>query len=93
MKKNYFYIGMLLAGIALIAATKPFGGNPYGFTTGTPAIQSVSALSFGKNGILFIGDSKSASIFAVDTKDARNNVNPATVSVANIDQKIAAALG
>jgi cytidine deaminase len=27
MKKNYLYIAMLLAGIALLAATKPFTGN------------------------------------------------------------------
>jgi len=93
MKKNYFYTGMLVVGIALLAATKPFVGNPYGFTKGTPGIKSISALSFGKDGILFIGDSKSASIFAVDTRDTKKNDNAPAIAVANIDQKIAAALG
>lgn len=93
MKKNYFYFVMLLAGIALLAATKPFESSPYGFLKGTPEIKSIAALSFGKDGILFIGDSKSASVFAVDTKDAKNNNNAAAVNVAGIDQKIAEALG
>ena len=93
MKKNYFYFVMLLAGIALLAATKPFTSSPYGLTKGTPGIKSVSALSFGKDGILFIGDSKAATIFAVDTKDAKNNNSAAPIDIAGIDQKIAEALG
>ena len=93
MKKNYFYFVMLLAGIVLLAATKPFVRSPYGFTKGNPDIKSASALSFGKDGILFIGDSKGASVFAVDTKDAKNNNNAALIAVSNIDEKIAAALG
>src|ERR1700741_1502829 len=93
MKKNYFYFVMLLAGIVLLAATKPFTSSPYGFIKGTPDIKSASALSFGKDGILFIGDSKGASVFAVDTKDAKNNNNAALIAVTNIDEKIAAALG
>lgn len=94
MKNNYWYSAIVLAGIVLLAATyKPAVTSPYGFTKGTPAIKSISALSFGKDGILFIGDSKSASVFAVDTKDAKNNAAPAAVTIDNIDQKIAAALG
>jgi hypothetical protein len=94
MKKNYFYFVMLLAGIALLAATKPFTPtSPYGFTKGTPEIKSISALSFGKDGILFIGDSKGASVFAVETKDAKNNTNAAAINIVGIDEKIAAALG
>ncbi|MEO7530252.1 MAG: hypothetical protein ABIS69_02540, partial [Sediminibacterium sp.] len=93
MKKNYFYFVMLLAGVALLAATKPSNPSPYGFTKGTPEIKSISALSFGKDGILFIGDSKSASVFAVETKDTKNNTNGSALEIANIDQKIADALG
>ncbi len=93
MKKNYFYFVTVLAGIALLAATKPFTSSPLGLSKGTPDIKSVSALTFGKDGILFIGDSKSATIFAVDTKDAKNNNNSGTIDINGIDQKIAEALG
>jgi hypothetical protein len=92
MQKKYFYTGLLLAGIAL-AATRPFGSsNPYGFTKGSPEIKSISAVSFGKDGILFIGDSKSATIFAVETKDAKSD-KAADIAVNGIDKKIADALG
>ncbi len=91
MAKKYLFAGVLLAGIAL-AATRPFVGNPNGFTKGTPEIKSITALSFGKDGILFIGDSKSASIFAVETKDTKSDKG-SDVSVTGIDQKIADALG
>ncbi len=94
MKKNWLYPFLFLTLIVLLAATKPFTVNsPYGFTKGTPEIKSISALSFGKDGILFIGDSKGASVFALDTKDAKNTEKAGAISMTNIDQKIAAALG
>ncbi|WP_332369534.1 hypothetical protein, partial [Spirosoma telluris] len=61
--------------------------------TGTPAIKSINALTFGPDGVLFIGDGKSAAVFAIDTKDANLVDKAAQVDVKNIDQKIAALLG
>ena len=54
--------------VLLISATLR-DKNPYGFENGTPDIQSINGLAFGPDGVLFIGDSKNASIFAIDTKD------------------------
>ncbi len=94
MKNNYWYFGSLLAGLVLLAATnKPPAKSPYGLTKGTPEIKSISALSFGKDGILFIGDSKGGAVFAVNTKDSKNTATTAPIAIGNIDQKIAAALG
>ena len=50
-------------------------------------------MAFGPDGILFIGDSKSAAVFAIDTKDKTLVEKAAAVEIKNIDQKIAAALG
>lgn len=95
MKKNYLFVALVLAVSVLVAATLPFKKTgPYGLTMGTPDIRSISALSFGKDGILFIGDSKGATVFALDTKDAKSNDKAvAAISVPDIDQKIATALG
>jgi hypothetical protein len=79
--------------VLLAATNKPLDKSPYGLTKGTPAIRSVSALTFGKDGILFIGDSKSATVFALDTKDVKAKAASEDVTVNNIDQKIASALG
>jgi hypothetical protein len=91
MKQKYFYIALLL-GVVALAATRPFVRNLYGFTKGNPDIKSISALSFSKDGILFIGDSKSAAVFAVETGDKKND-KADDIAVAGIDQKIADALG
>ncbi len=42
---------------------------------------------------MFIGDSKSATVFAVNTKDTKQQKNSTAIEIKNIDQKIAGALG
>jgi len=42
---------------------------------------------------LFIGDSKSATVFAVNTQDTKPQRNSTAIEIKNIDQKIASALG
>jgi len=63
------------------------------FVLGTPQIQSMNALSFGPEGILFIGDSKSASVFAIETGDEEVIEKAEAQSVEKIDLKLADALG
>ena len=92
MKKLYYLAAIFSAFVLLIAASRS-AKNPYGLTRGTPEIKSIAALAFGPNGILFIGDSKSAAVFAVDTKDNTPVDKAKAVEVKNIDQKIAAQLG
>ena len=89
MKKIYFFLAAAITGLFLVAAINPAGN----FKSGSPEIKSISSLAFGPDGILFIGDSKSATVFAVNTKDVKKNKNSAAVELKNIDQKIAAALG
>jgi hypothetical protein len=92
MKKLSYFIVAGAAFIILIAATRS-SKHPYGLKNGTASVQSISAIAFGPDGILFIGDSKSASVFAIDTKDKTVVEKAAAVEIKNIDQKIAAALG
>jgi len=92
MKKFYFFLAIGAAFTILLAASKPTT-NPYGLKQGAADVKSISAISFGPDGILFIGDSKSATVFAVDTKDKTVVEKGTATEVKNIDQKIAAALG
>ncbi|HSU27334.1 MAG TPA: hypothetical protein VLJ68_03065 [Chitinophagaceae bacterium] len=95
MRKLYYFGSALavLAGFILLVSAKKPAGNPYGLKKGTPSVQSISALAFGPDGILFIGDSKSATVFAIDTKDNVHVDKAIALEVKNVDQKIAAALG
>ncbi len=92
MKKSFLFVAAALSGVLLFAGANHKPGLPYGFSTGTPEIKSITALTFGPNGVLFIGDSKSASVVAMDTKDTKKGAAKA-FDVKNIDAKIAGALG
>ena len=84
-----------LASLGLFGAllSPAFAAN-HGFKTGTPEIKSAGALAFGPDGVLFVADPKSATVFAIDTEDSKTpGREVAPVNVENIDQKIAAALG
>jgi DNA-binding beta-propeller fold protein YncE len=93
MKKIAFGLCLPIAGLILLAATQHSFLSSNGFTKGTPEIKSISALTFGNDGILFVGDAKSATVFAIDTKDNKKSAKGAVTEIKNIDQKIAEALG
>jgi hypothetical protein len=82
-----------LPAVLFLTAALAFSGVPNGFQTGHAELKSASALAFGPDGILFIGDSLGATVFAVDTRDTV----PATTAVAihfkDIDRTIAGLLG
>lgn len=87
MKKTYFYLAILAGSLLTIAAVHAPTNR-----ASVADIKSISALTFGPDGVLFIGDSKSATVFAVNTKDVKKQKATA-IEMKNIDQKIAAALG
>jgi hypothetical protein len=60
--------------------------------TAGPEIKSVSALAFGPDGVLFVGDPAGAAVYAVQTGDTKA-AGPGAVNVERLDAKIAAVLG
>ena len=62
------------------------------FIVGSPEIQSMNTLVFGPQGILFVGDSKSAAVFAIETSDeAAGNVEE--IKIEKVDNQLAGVLG
>ena len=92
MKKIIHLFFLLLISTAVFA-----GGNKEEilatFKKGTPEIQSINALSFGEEGILFIGDSKSAKIFAIDTEESTSPEGEVKIEMSKVDEVIASSLG
>jgi len=87
MKTSSFF---RLAVIVTFATAFAFG-TP--MTTGKADLKSAGPMAFGPDGVLFIGDSMGAQIFAIDTEDRAANASGAALDVKGIDAKIAAALG
>jgi len=93
MKKIYFFFTLVMAGVLALAFTNRHDNLREGFVNGTPEIKSINAMTFGPDGILFIGDAKSAMVFAIDTKDLEKTEKSPAIEVKKLDQKIAAVLG
>lgn len=91
MKKTYFYLIAFVAGVSMIAAFKA-PKQKLSAIAGAD-IKSISALTFSPDGTLFVGDSKLATVFAVNLKEAKSSKKAAPIAIKNIDKKIAAALG
>lgn len=80
--------------ILLAVSTTTFANDlTKNFITGTPNITSMSQLAFGPQGILFVGDSKSATLFAVALDDNIPLKEEKRVQVKDLEGKIAQMLG
>lgn len=94
MKKIIYTLSLVAAVLITIAATSKKNDTlTKDFITGNPGISSMNSLSFGPEGILFIGDSDNATIYALDTKDRKVNTKAEKIAIGNFDVKVAAALG
>ncbi|MFO1093879.1 MAG: hypothetical protein U0992_11295 [Planctomycetaceae bacterium] len=83
----------LAAAALLIGATLTSAADVHGLTEGKPEIKSVDVLAFGPNGILFVGDTQSAAVFALQTGDKSGKPADANINVAGLNVKIAEKLG
>jgi hypothetical protein len=88
-------ISARLALATLLTAALAFSASTSSLTPGKAELKSAGALAFGPDGVLFVGDSASASIFALDTADAVKCTPPQckAVEVKGVNEKIAALLG
>lgn len=62
-------------------------------STEAPEIQSMNALAFGPEGVLFVGDGKGGAVFAIDVADSEPGEVKEGLSVRDIETKIGAVLG
>lgn len=95
MARSYSRV-LLLSGLVvalLILAAMAFAASSNGLVSGKADIKSAGPLAFGPDGILFVGDSMQASIFAIDTEDTKSGSVAAQVDIKGINEKIAALVG
>jgi len=86
-------VAIALAGLC-VTATVALGADPTAsLKKGTPDLKSAGPLAFGPEGILFVGDTKGAALFAIDTGDHATAAEKRPVNVKDVADKIAAMLG
>ena len=87
-------LGLCIVTIACLLLTTGFASEfTDGLKSGNIDLKSAAQLAFGPEGILFIGDSHQASIFAVDTGDMKPAISSAKLEIKGINGRIAALLG
>jgi hypothetical protein len=80
-------------GLTVGAAASALAADPPGLAAGKPDIRSLSALAFGPEGVLFVGDSKGGAVYAIDlgARPAGEVKDPK--EIADVEGKLAALLG
>jgi hypothetical protein len=73
------------------AAALAFGASTV--QVGKAGLKSAGALAIGPNGVLFVGDSAGASIYAIDVNDHASSAASSGLEVKGVGEKIAALLG
>ncbi len=86
-------LSALLVGAAMFAGSARAADFVDSLKKGTPDLQSAGALAFGPDGILFVGDSRGAAVFAFDTGDRQPNGSAPNINIEGVDGKIASLLG
>ncbi len=64
-----------------------------GLTEGTPDIKHAGPMAFAPHGILLVGDTLNAAIYAIDTGDDQAASGEKLLNIEGVNQKIAAMLG
>jgi hypothetical protein len=80
---------LLVAALLLATAAPAYAED---LKAGTPKLQSATALTFGPKGLLFVGDSVGAAIYAIDTGDTKPAGNK-DLNVEKLNTKISDLLG
>lgn len=65
----------------------------WGLKSGNPGIKSAGPIAFGPDGILFVGDTKAATIFALGTGDAASQHANVKLQVSELNKQVASLLG
>jgi hypothetical protein len=86
-------VAIAILGAALTASLAMAGQATEGMKQGTPDLKSAGALAFGPDGILFVGDSQGAALFAIDTGDRAAADQKRPIEMKDASDKIAAMLG
>lgn len=93
LKNRLAWITAAMLGLMVLAWTLPDRSVTATLTYGAADVQSVSALAFGPENVLLVGDSKGATVFALDVDDRLEAADQAPLNLNAVDQKIAARLG
>lgn len=81
----------VIAGL-LLSMSAAFGAE-WGLKEGAAELKSAGPIAFGPDGILFVGDAKGATVFAIGTGDTKGNPTKVDLNISGLNSKVAEVLG
>ena len=87
------FAALAAAGMIALTASARAGDPTSSLKQGNPQIKSAGPLGFGPDGILFVGDTAGAAVYAIDTADRTPATRKSPVQVSDLAAKAAAMLG
>lgn len=79
--------------VALAGAVTADGADRWGLEQTGPELRSAGPLAFGPDGILLVGDTKAAAVWAIDVEESGQEGHGSAIEVPDITQQIADAAG
>jgi hypothetical protein len=86
-------LGIALLGLIAVASIARGAEPTASLKKGTPDLKSAGPLAFGPDGILFVGDTKGAALFAIDTGERKAAAEKRSIEVKDLGSKVAAMIG
>jgi len=83
----------LALGLTIGVAASAVAADPPGVAAGKPDIRSLSALAFGPDGVLFVGDSKGGAVYAIELGPRAAGEVKDPKEIPDVEGKLAALLG
>ncbi len=89
------WLAFMVAVVLTIAfgAVEGRAADKWGLKNGAADLQSAGQLAFGPDGILFVGDAKAATVFAIGTGDTAGEPAKAKWTIEGLQDKLATLLG
>jgi hypothetical protein len=85
-------LSLVLSVLAVVALALPARADlTKSLKKGKPDIQAIGTMAFGPEGVLFIGDPRTATIFAIGTGDTEGKAGE--LNLDNVTEKVASQLG
>lgn len=84
---SYLLSTLVLLGGQVIAA------DQWGLASGSADLKSAGALAFGPENILFVGDTQSASVYAIEAADIGGDASGAKFNITDLSGKVSDVLG
>ncbi|TWT31739.1 hypothetical protein [Blastopirellula retiformator] len=86
-------LGALALSLMIVAGLHAADAEMYGLKKGTPEIKSAGPLAFAPDGVLLVGDPKSAAVFAIATGEKPGAPEKAKFEITSLREKLAKATG